>query len=147
MPIQSKQSEIMRLTSFTDFGFRALMRMAGAPGRSFSTSELADEFEISRHHLSKIIQQLAAAGIIETRRGGGGGAQLALDPSDVTLGQIVRVLEAGQALVQCFDPSDRRCTLLPGCRLRAELSAAEAAFLLRLDQSTLADIAWRPKPE
>jgi Rrf2 family nitric oxide-sensitive transcriptional repressor len=136
----------MRLTSFTDFGFRALMRMAGTPERSFSTSELAKEFEISRHHLSKIIQQLAAAGIIETRRGGGGGARLAQDPTEITLGQVVRVLEADQALVECFASSDHRCTLLPGCRLRAELAAAEAAFLSRLDQSTLADVAWRPEP-
>ena len=64
----------MRLTSFTDYGFRALMRMAGAPGRSFSTKELAEDFEISRHHLTKIIQKLSTEGIVETRRGGGGGA-------------------------------------------------------------------------
>ena len=136
----------MRLTSFTDYGFRALMRMAGAPGRSFSTAELAEEFAISRHHLTKIIQQLSAAGIVTTRRGGGGGAQLACDPAQLTLGRIVRVLEAGQALVQCFDPTDKRCTLLPGCRLRAELAGAEAAFLAHLDHSTLADIAWPAAP-
>ena len=146
MRIQAKQSEIMRLTTFTDYGFRALMRMAGAPGRSFTTGELADEFGISRHHLTKIIQQLAAAGIVETRRGGGGGARLARDPGQITLGQILRVLEAGQALVECFGARDVRCTLLPGCRLRHELAEAEAAFLSRLDQSTLADIAWTGAP-
>jgi DNA-binding IscR family transcriptional regulator len=54
----------------------------------------------------------------------------------IRLGRIVRVLEAGQALVQCFDPTDKRCTLLPGCRLRAELAGAEAAFLAHLDHST-----------
>ncbi|WP_296473660.1 Rrf2 family transcriptional regulator [Roseinatronobacter sp.] len=132
----------MRLTSFTDYGFRALMRMAGAPGRSFSTKELAEEFEISRHHLTKIIQKLSTEGIVETRRGGGGGARLACDPAQIKLGHIVRILEEGQALVQCFDPADRRCTLLPGCRLRAELAAAEAAFLAQLDRRTLADISF-----
>ena len=31
----------MRLTSFTDFGLRALMRMAAEPGRGFTTDEIA----------------------------------------------------------------------------------------------------------
>ena len=33
----------MRLTSFTDYGLRMLMRMASAPERAFSTAELAEE--------------------------------------------------------------------------------------------------------
>ena len=39
----------MRLTSFTDYGLRALMRLASEPERGFSTAELADEFRISRN--------------------------------------------------------------------------------------------------
>ena len=54
----------MRLTSFTDFGLRALMRMASAPDRGFSTAELASEFALSRHHLTKIMAALAQAGIV-----------------------------------------------------------------------------------
>ena len=46
----------MRLTSFTDYGLRMLMRMASAPERAFSTAELADEFGLSRNHLAKIMQ-------------------------------------------------------------------------------------------
>ncbi|MGH9811067.1 MAG: Rrf2 family transcriptional regulator, partial [Terriglobia bacterium] len=34
----------MRLTTFTDFGLRALMRLAGEPDRPFSTGEIAAEF-------------------------------------------------------------------------------------------------------
>ena len=64
----------MRLTSFIDYGLRALMRIASDPARGFSSAELADEFDISRHHLTKIIQRLSQAGVVTTRRGGGGGA-------------------------------------------------------------------------
>lgn len=139
----------MRLTSFTDYGFRVLMRMAGAPERSFSTMDLAHEFALSRHHLTKIIQQLVRAGLVRTRRGGGGGAWLARDPAEITLGQVIRVLEEGQALVECFGPGRSNCTLMPACRLRRELAGAEVAFLTHLDHSTLADIAWpdAPKPD
>ena len=131
----------MRLTSFTDFGLRMLMRMASAPEHAFSSAELATEFDLSRHHLAKIMQRLSQAGLIETRRGGGGGAILARDPADIRLGDVVRHLESGQALVACFGPGAGACSLVGRCRLKARLQAAERAFLDDLDRSTLADIA------
>lgn len=131
----------MRLTSFTDYGLRMLMRMASAPERAFSTAELADEFRLSRHHLTKIMQRLAGAGVVATRRGGGGGAVLARSAADIRLGDVVRLLEQGQALVECFAPRGGDCTIDGCCRLKARLRSAEAAFLADLDRSTLADIA------
>ena len=83
----------MRLTSFTDYGLRMLMRMASAPERAYSTAELAEEFGLSRNHLSKIMQRLSRGGIVETRRGSGGGAMLARLPQDIRLGEVVRLLE------------------------------------------------------
>jgi Rrf2 family nitric oxide-sensitive transcriptional repressor len=75
------RSATLRLTSFTDYGPRVLMRIAGAPDRAFTTSELADEFRVSRNHLAKVISALAAAGLLETRHGGGG--MLARAPEDI----------------------------------------------------------------
>ena len=134
----------MRLTSFTDYGLRMLMRMAGAPDRGFSTAELAEDFGLSRHHLTKIIQKLAQAGYVTTRRGGGGGAMLARPAGEIRLGSIIRLLEEGQPLVECFAAGGGDCTIDGRCRLKARLRAAEAAFLADLDRSTLADIALRP---
>lgn len=133
----------MRLTYFTDFGLRALMRMASNPEQGFTTAELADEFGISRHHLTKIIQKLSQAGIVTTRRGSGGGVLLARDPAEIRIGAVVRLLEHGQFLVDCFSPVCR-CGLVSACRLKSRLRAAEAAFLAELDQCTLADIALAP---
>ncbi len=134
----------MRLTSFTDYGFRTLMHLAGEPGRAFSTAELADEFGLSRNHLAKITQKLAASGIVETRRGGGGGAVLAQPADQIRLGAVVRLLEEGQPLVECLSVDGSACTIDGQCRLKARLRAAEAAFLADLDRSTLADIALAP---
>lgn len=131
----------MRLTSFTDFGLRALMRMASAPGRAFSTAELAGEFGLSRHHLTKIMATLSQGGIVVTRRGGGGGATLARPPAEIRLGEVVRLLEGGQPLVECFATEGVSCTLTGCCRLKARLHSAEAAFLADLDRSSLADVA------
>jgi Rrf2 family nitric oxide-sensitive transcriptional repressor len=134
----------MRLTSFTDFGLRMLMRMAGEPSRAFSTADLAQEFGLSRNHLAKIIQHLARAGLIDTRRGGGGGAVLARPAAEIRLGQIIRLLEDGQPLVECFGSGGVNCSIDARCRLKARLRSAEAAFLADLDRSTLADIALTP---
>lgn len=131
----------MRLTSFTDYGLRMLMRMASAPDRAFSTAELAEEFGLSRNHLSKIIQHLARAGIVETKRGGGGGAALARPPSAIRLGNLIMLLEEDHALVECFPNGQGLCTLDGQCALKGKLRAAEAAFLRELDRATLADIA------
>ena len=135
----------MRLTSFTDYGLRVLMRMAGTPDRAFTAAELAAEFRISRNHLAKVISALAAAGLLETRRGGGGGAMLARPPQDIRLGDVVAILEADQALVECFASGANTCALTPHCRLKARLAYAEVAFIDDLNRSTLADCVYRPE--
>lgn len=137
----------MRLTSFTDYGLRMLMRLASAPERAFSTADLAAEFGLSRHHLAKIMQKLAAAGVVVTRRGGGGGAMLARAAADISVGQVVRILEEDQALVECLGPCGGSCTLDARCKLKARLRLAEAAFLADLDRTSLADIALAPLPD
>lgn len=136
----------MRLTSFTDYGLRALMRMASDPSRGFSTAELADEFELSRHHLAKIVQRLSQAGIVATRRGTGGGATLAKPARQIRLGDVVRWLEEDQALVDCFMPGGGTCTIKTICRLKGRMRGAEAAFIDHLNASTLADIALPAPP-
>ncbi|MFC4216248.1 RrF2 family transcriptional regulator [Pseudophaeobacter arcticus] len=134
----------MRLTSFTDFGLRVLMRMAGEPDRPFTTAELATEFAISRNHLAKVMSSLSAAGYLETRRGSGGGALLARSPDRIRLGDVVALLEADQALVECFLPNGNTCTLTPHCRLKSRLGQAEVAFYDELNRSTLADCIYIP---
>jgi Rrf2 family transcriptional regulator, nitric oxide-sensitive transcriptional repressor len=133
----------MRLTSFTDFGLRALMRLAGDPERVFTTDEIAREFGISRNHLTKVIRELAAAGIVATQRGSGGGFRLARASAEISIGEVVRRLEARQALVECFRADGGACLLTPGCRLKGRLTAAREAFLRELDGTTLAECAYQ----
>lgn len=136
----------MRLTAFTDFGLRALMRLAGAPERAFTTEQIAREFAISRHHLTKVVRDLAAAGFVETRRGAGGGIALARPAEQISLGAVVRALEARHALVECFQADGGSCRMRSGCRLRGRLAVAREVFLAELDRTSLADCAWNPEP-
>lgn len=136
----------MRLTTFTDFGLRLLMRLAGDPGRSFTTEEIASEFAISRHHLTKVVGQLARAGLVTTRRGTGGGLRLARPAASITLGEVVRVLERQDALVECFRRDGGNCPLTPLCRLKSRLAAARERFLLDLEATDLAQCAYPGPP-
>lgn len=132
----------MRLTQFTDSGLRVLMILAGQPRRSFTTGEIAARAGVSRHHMVKIVRELARAGFIKTRRGKGGGFMLARDAAEITLGQVARRLEAGSALVECFRADGGDCRLTCGCGLRRHLDRAQEAFFASLDQVPLADIAY-----
>lgn len=132
----------MRLTSFTDFALRALMRLAGEPARSFSTNEIATEFGISRNHLIKVVRDLAEGGFVTTQRGIGGGFRLARPPQSITLGEVVRALEQRHALVECFRDDGGSCLLKPHCRLKLRLAAAREAFMRELDTTTLAECAY-----
>lgn len=136
----------MRLRSSTDFGLRALMRLAGQAEHVSSTQEMARDLGISRNHLTKIVQTLAGAGLVTTRRGAGGGFALARPAERITLGEAIRVMEAGQALVECFQADGGACTLTPACRLKGHLAAARDAFLAELDGTTLAECAYPPRP-
>lgn len=136
----------MRLTAFTDFGLRALMRLAGEPDRAFTSDEMAREFSISRHHLMKVVRDLAEAGFVVTQRGARGGFRLARPSSQIRIGEVVRCLEARHALVECFRADGGACTLSPSCRLKAPLAAASEAFLRELDKTSLADCAYRAAP-
>ena len=132
----------MRLTSFTDYGLRTLMRLAGAPDRSFTTDEIATELKISRHHLTKVVRDLSRAGYLKSRRGAGGGLRLSKPSESISLGEIVRLLEHRHAMVECFRADGGHCTLTAACRLRSKLAAAREAFLATLDATPLADCAY-----
>ena len=132
----------MRLTSFTDFGLRVLMRLAGDPERQSTIDEMARELAISRNHLAKVIRELAASGFVTTVRGSGGGFRLSCGPGDISIGGVVRRLELRQALVECFRLDGGACTLTPRCRLKRRLAAAREAFLRELDRTSLAECSY-----
>ncbi len=129
----------MKLTAFADFGLRTLLLLAAGRRSSWSSAELAERLQVSRDHLVKVIQRLAAGGYVQTTRGAGGGVSLAQDPQSIRLGQVLAWMEQEQAMVECFRDDGGSCRLNPMCHLRGRLSAAEKAFYAELDRSTLAD--------
>ncbi len=128
----------MQLSLRTDFALRMLMALATREDL-VSIDWVADQYDISRNHLAKIAQELAASGFVETVRGRNGGLQLARPPSEINVGDVVRKLENTEGFVACMG-GRVQCTIDGMCGLKPALSGALQAFLAHLDQFTLAQI-------
>ncbi|CUA99461.1 RrF2 family transcriptional regulator [Thiomonas bhubaneswarensis] len=129
----------MRLTSFSDFGLRALLVLAGSEREKWSSVELAAKLGISREHLVKVLQRLAAGGFVDTLRGAGGGVRLARKADQIRLGEVLAWLEDDGVLTECFRDDGGHCLLSGFCALRPRLERARQAFYAELDTATLAD--------
>jgi len=129
----------MKLTDFTDYSLRVLIYLAAAPQRRATIAEIATAFDISEHHLTKVVHFLGKRGWVETLRGKGGGMLLAKDPADVRLGKVVRDTEGADRPAECF-AEDGACAIDGKCRLKHVFVEAVDAFYGVLDRYTLADI-------
>lgn len=130
----------MQITSYTDYALRVLLYLAMSPNRQANITEIADFFNISRNHLVKVVHQLGSKGFVKTTRGKGGGLSLQRPPEMIRIGEVVRSMEKHFNWVECFDPAQQHCRLLPGCGLKYLLAQAGAAYLQVLDAATLADV-------
>jgi len=131
----------MRLLASTDFALRVLMHLATLPSdQPVSVEALSRELGgLSRHHLHKIVQDLAGRGLVRTQRGAAGGGMLGKPPGEIRVGPLIRALEGDQPIVECFRPDHGCCTLNAGCRLRGFLRDAREQFYRALDGQTVAD--------
>ncbi len=132
----------MQITQFTDYSLRILIYLARLPESGTSTiSEIADYYQISRHHLVKVANSLANNGFIATTRGKGGGIQLARPAAAIGVGEVIRLTETNMNLMECFDVPLDQCRISCDCFLKAIMFEARQAFMKAFDKYTLADAA------
>lgn len=156
----------MRLTHYSDYALRSLIYLATKPDPSelSNISDIADSYNISKSHLTKIIHQLSKLGVVESVRGKHGGIRLGMPPENINIGALVRETECDFKIVDCFyeqplrrksDDTDdqddivrmintlemgKSCVISPSCQLKWVLGRAMQAFIEVLDDYTLADI-------
>lgn len=132
----------MRLSLFSDYSLRVLL-FGAVKGGAFPLHEVADAYNISRHHLVKVVNNLTKQGYLSTRRGRGGGIILAMNPEDIMIGRLVRKTETSAPLVECFDTVSNTCPIHSCCGLKGALAQAVGAFYSTLDRYTLKDVMDR----
>ncbi|MFS2224324.1 nitric oxide-sensing transcriptional repressor NsrR [Pantoea sp. B65] len=127
----------MQLTSFTDYGLRALIFLASLPAEQMtSITEVSETYDVSRNHMVKIINQLSRSGYVAAVRGKNGGIRLGRPAGEIIIGEVVREMEPLQ-LVNC---TSEFCHITSACRLKKALYDAIQCFLQELDKYTLADL-------
>ena len=113
-------------------------------GRPVLIAELAAEENIPRKFLEFILLSLRKGDLLTSRIGKGGGYTLARDPSEISLGSIVRILEGGFSLVHCVngdgaklceDGNDPSC-----CGIHLVMVDLKKSITSVLETTTLADI-------
>jgi Rrf2 family protein len=130
------------LTRRTTYGIRALARMARGSG-AVSVAELAARDGIPAHFLSLILGELRQRGILRALRGRDGGYELAVDPSTLTIADLVECLGGPLFPFPCLLSKERcrECRGTAPCAAERALSGACATAQGELGGSTLADLA------
>jgi Rrf2 family protein len=105
----------MKLSTRARYGVRLMVELALNYGKGpVYLKDIAKIQNISEKYLSLIIIPLRGIGLVNSSRGAYGGYSLAKDPSQITMKEIVDVLEGDCSLVDCVkDPST--CPRVPIC--------------------------------
>jgi Rrf2 family protein len=123
----------MKLSTKSRYSARILIELARHHNtKLIQTSRIASKQNIPIKYLEQLITVLRKAGLIESFRGPRGGHRLAVDPSKISLGKIVRMFEGQTDLVQCI-ASPETCTMADECRLRTAWKEATDALYEKLD--------------
>ena len=131
----------MNLTLHADYSLRILLYLTEHRDRPVSTQEISEAYGISRNHLVRVVQTLQSHSFVHASVGRSGGLSLAMEPSKINIGQVVRKTEPNFRIVECFEPETNTCRIAPLCNLRGVLGEALRAFIKVLDGYTLADVA------
>jgi Rrf2 family nitric oxide-sensitive transcriptional repressor len=134
----------MHLRRFTDYALRVLLLVATSPRGQVTIAEIARAFDISEHHLVKVVQLLGRDGVLANVRGRHGGLRLAMPASQINLGRVVRAAEGVSRIADCFDEGGRPCAIAGACRLSGVFREALDAFYAVLDRHTLQDLVDQP---
>lgn len=137
----------MLLSKTSVYAIRASLYLAFLDRDEFiPIKKMSDKLEISFHYLTKILQQLSANHIVESYKGPNGGVRLLKKGKDITLYEIVAIIDGEQMFTEC-------ALGLPGCGVKApcalhdQWAEAKTNIKTMLEQTTLIELARRGKAE
>jgi Rrf2 family protein len=137
----------MRLSRRSEYGLRALTDLARTePAVTVPLATLARRNNLPPKFLEQIMATLKRGGIVRTTLGAHGGYALADDPTTVSVGRVIRLLDGALAPLPCvslryYAPCS--CPDEGTCALRDVMLDVRDATLAILDEETLAQLAAR----
>ncbi len=104
----------MYVTRKADYAIRCVLYLAKNTGRITTVDEISNAMYVPKSFLAKILQRLMKAGIVSSTRGIKGGFQLAKDPKDINLLEVIEAIQGLSAANICAIDK-RMCSLSGRC--------------------------------
>lgn len=132
----------------TQYSLRAMYSLARAYERKrLLVEEIARQEVIPKKYLEHILLKLKAAGLVQSKTGKYGGYVLTRPPSQVTVGEIIRLIEGPLAPLPCASVTAYRkcdeCVEGQACGTRLVMRQVRDAIAAILDSTTLLDVCNR----
>lgn len=134
----------MRISTRGEYGLRAMFYLALKYGQGpIPLKTIAEEQGISEHYLEQLMGALRRSGLVSSVRGAQGGYSLSRPPKEITVGDIIRVLEGPITPMDCLDGAGKEaeCGFLGPCAMRRMWKRLQDSMESVLDSTTLACLA------
>ena len=89
------------ISSTATYALRAVVYLAGQPGRYVNRAEISDATSVPHEYLLKVLNQLDAAELVESRRGPGGGYRLRVSAEELTALGVVLAVDTTSGIADC----------------------------------------------
>lgn len=123
-----------------DYAVVILAALAEEPKTLMTTSVLAERTRLAEPTVSKVLKTLTRGDIISSTRGINGGYSLSRGVSDITLEEIIRVVDGPVSVTACTDGAEPDCSLAGSCGVRGRWDGVNAAIRGALETVTLNDM-------
>lgn len=130
---------MLRVSKLTDYAMVIMAHFAVAPDAIHQASELAELTGIARPTSSKLLKILTKCGFLVSHRGASGGYQLARDPDEISIVDLLEALEGPFALTECAIDQDI-CAVAHTCVLKSPWQRINAIIFQTLSQIKLSDL-------
>lgn len=138
---------MIRLSRLTDYAVSLLTQMVKEGKSVASASGLAEKTGFSPPTVSKVLKQLAKAGIIGAQRGALGGYALTRAAAEISVAAIVEAMDGPIALTDCAEGGDHSCKVEAICPMSGNWDKVNRAVKRALQDVSLADMAAMPSPQ
>ena len=131
----------MKLSARSRYASRILLELARHKGASpMSAATLSQHTGVSVQFVEQILKPLKQSGLTRSVRGAAGGHRLARPAEDITLGEVVRLMEGGILLTVCCGEKANDCPRREGCLTRRAWLQVSESLEKELDSISLASL-------
>jgi Rrf2 family nitric oxide-sensitive transcriptional repressor len=130
------------ISQTVEYALRAACYLAQQAPAARTTHQIAEATHVPAAYLSKVLQSLNRAGIIQSQRGVGGGISLVVDPAELSILTVVNAVDPIQRIRTC--PLGLESHGVRLCPLHKRLDNALAAFEAAFRDTTLAEVLAEP---